>query len=264
MKPTLPETLIHYTERGSGEALVLLHGFGEDHRIWEQLAPALTAYRVILPDLPGTGSSPFDERLSIESMAEAVKELLDAIGIDRCVIIGHSMGGYVALAFAEQWGDRLNGLGLFHSTAYADTDAKKETRQKGIAFIRQHGPLAFLKTTIPNLFAPLEVHDRKAMIEELIRRSDNFSGEALVLYYEAMMKRKDRTDVLRKLACPVLFILGVHDAAIPFQDGLEQTYLPSLSYIHVLRASGHAGMLEEAEKVEKIIKQYLQDLPYLA
>jgi pimeloyl-ACP methyl ester carboxylesterase len=115
--------------------LVLLHGFGEDNRIWNEQSLLADETILFMPNLAGTGGEPAPANWSMEEMAEDVRQQLDDAGIDECVLVGHSMGGYVALAFAEKWPERLLGLGLFHSTAFADTQEKKETRAKGIAFI---------------------------------------------------------------------------------------------------------------------------------
>ena len=96
------------------------------------------------------------------------------------------MGGYVALAFAEKWGEMLEGFGLFHSTAFADSAEKKEVRRKGIQFIERNGPYEFLKTTIPGLFSPASRENKTELIEELLKTAHNFSGAALVSYYVSM------------------------------------------------------------------------------
>jgi pimeloyl-ACP methyl ester carboxylesterase len=172
------------------------------------------------------------------------------------------MGGYVALAFAEKYAERLNGLGLFHSTVYADNEEKIKLRQKGISFIGEHGAFEFLKTSTPNLFSGKTREEKPELIDKLMPTLRNFSAEALVLYYHAMMQRPDRQVVLSKATVPVLFIIGKNDNAVPFQDSLEQCYLPEKAYIHILHGSGHMGMLEEAEKTNEILKSYLLDAVY--
>jgi pimeloyl-ACP methyl ester carboxylesterase len=171
--------------------------------------------------------------------------------------IGHSMGGYVALAFAEKYPEFLKAVGLFHSTAFADTEEKKETRRKGISFIQQHGGPEFLKTTIPNLYAPVTKEVRPELIEQQLAGVNNFSGEALVRYYEAMMQRPDRTEVLRNSKVPVLFIMGRFDTAVPLEDMLKQCHLPKVSYIHILERSGHNGMIEEGPESNKNLSDFI-------
>ena len=150
-KITYQEADLFYHDSGEGEVVVLIHGFAEDREIWSGITAALTDYRVIVPDLPGSGASALSQPLSIESMAEAVTEILKSADIQQAVIIGHSMGGYIALAIAEKHAEMMKALGLFHSSAFADSEEKKNTRRKNIQFIRSHGSYEFLKqSNIPN------------------------------------------------------------------------------------------------------------------
>lgn len=250
-----------YEDSGRGMPVMLVHGFGEDRNIWREQASLLSGgYRVILPDLPGSGESEMIPDLSMEGMAACLNALLDQAGIEQVVLIGHSMGGYIALAFAEMYPDRLRGFGLFHSSAYADSESKKETRRKGIEFIREHGAGAFLKTVTPNLFSPAFREGNQEVVRQLIERGNNFSAAALVLYYESMMARPDRTLILKQTKLPVLFVIGAHDGAVPPEDSLRQSHLPAISYFHWLGASGHMGMLEEPQATNSLLAGFLLDL----
>lgn len=251
---------IFYRENGEGPIVVLLHGFGEDGGIWKNQFDALAGYRLAIPDLPGTGRSEMIDDMSMEGLASAVKDLADqAFGEEKFVLIGHSMGGYITLAFAEKYPELLSGFGLFHSSAFADSEEKKETRRKGIEFIKQNGAFAFLKTATPNLYAPVTKEQRPELVEEHIQSTRQFSPEALTAYYEAMMQRPDRTHILRETPLPVLFILGRHDTAVPPEDGLKQCHLPHRSHVHLFESSGHMGMVEEAEKANEEVGEYLRE-----
>jgi pimeloyl-ACP methyl ester carboxylesterase len=253
---------IFYRTTGKGPVVVLLHGFGEDGSIWSNQYDALNDFQLVIPDLPGSGGSDITADMSMEGMAASVDSLLSNINIDRCTIIGHSMGGYVTLAFAEKYPGKLNGFGLFHSTAYADSEEKKETRRKGIDFIEKNGAFPFLKTSVPNLYSPDTKKESPGLIEQQIKASTNFSGAALVHYYRSMIERPDRTDVLKNSRMPVLFILGKYDVAVQLKDGLEQCTLPELSYIHILESSGHMGMIEEPKRSNQILINYLKNLDH--
>ena len=138
-------------------------------------------------------------------------------------------------------------------------EEKKATRRKGIEFINEHGAFEFLKNTTPNLFSPCKPQMKTPeLIDEQIKTLNNFSAAALVSYYEAMIQRPDRTNILRNSTIPVLFIAGKYDNAVPLSDILKQCHLPSLSYIHILENSGHMGMLEEPEKANLILENFLQ------
>ena len=250
---------IHYTTSGVGLPVVLIHGFAEDSTVWEnQIAFLKNSYKLIIPDLPGTGKSTIlkNERIYVEDYAACIKAILDSENIDRCVMIGHSMGGYISLAFAEKFPERLIAFGLFHSSAYADDAAKIETRRKAIAFIKNNGAEAFLKTSIPGLFFDIKTSEND--IDILVKKGNNFTPEALIQYYEAMIARPDRTILLKNSIPPVLLIIGQHDKAVPFKLSLEQANMPGHSYIHILRNSAHMGMLEERNRSNRILADFLQ------
>ena len=164
-----------------------------------------------------------------------------------------------SLAFIKKYPRYLNAFGLFHSTAYADSEEKKTMRKKGIDFIRKNGTFEFLKTTTPNLFSPISQVKKPRLIDEFIRGLNNFSIPAFVSYYEAMMQRPDTTELLKTTALPVLFVLGEYDNAVPLQDGLKLVHLPEKSYIHILHQSGHMGMLEEEDKSNDLLKKFLSE-----
>lgn len=257
-KFTFRNSEVHYSKTGSGLPVVLLHGFAEDSNIWKGIVQALeNSYQLLLPDLPGSGKSPIINQptAGLEIFAEMVNALLIEEGIDQCVLIGHSMGGYITLAFAEKYPEKLRAFGLFHSSAFADDEEKVETRKKAIKSITENGPMAFLKTSIPGLFRDPESSD--ADIAELLNSGKNFTGEALIQYYEAMINRPDRTKVLQDAKVPVLMILGEHDKAVPFESGLRQTNLATQTHVHIFRQSAHMGMLEEAEKARKVLGEFL-------
>lgn len=250
---------IHYTLIGDGLPVMFVHGFAEDSSVWEkQIAFLKNDYKLIIPDLPGTGQSTIlkNERIYVEDYAAGIKAILDAENIDQCIMIGHSMGGYITLAFAEKYPANLLAFGLFHSSAYADDEAKIEVRRKAIGFIRENGAEAFLKTSIPGLFFDAELS--KDDIDCLLKKGNNFSPAALIQYYEAMIARPDRTILLKDSTTAVLLIIGQHDKAIPFNLSLEQAKMAAHSYIHILRNSGHMGMLEESDKVNSILAEFLQ------
>ena len=252
---------IYYRVQGEGKPVVLLHGFGETGDVWQHQVDFLkNNFRVIVPDLPGSGRSEMTGDMSMEGLAEATRYLVETLEPGRPVtLIGHSMGGYITLAFVEKYARYVNGFGLFHSTAYADTEEKKATRRKGIDFVRQHGAYEFFKTSSPNLFSPLTKQQKPPLVDEFVRGLHNFSPDAVVSYYESMIKRPDRTQMLKTTNLPVLFVIGAHDNAIPVKDMLEQAHLPEKAYIDLLHQSGHMGMLEEVEKSNELLKKFVSE-----
>lgn len=250
---------IFYRINGEGRAVILIHGFGEDGRIWDEMVNSLEKnYRCIVPDLPGSGISEAWEskNISIADYAEAIHQIVEDEQLKDFCMIGHSMGGYVTLAYADAYPQRLTGIGLFHSTALADAEEKKESRKKAIAFIQENGPLKFLQTSIPGLFAP--EHSNLQALKQLLDQASSFSGETLIQYYTAMMQRKDLTKVLVNSNIPVLLIAGIDDQAIPFEQSLKESSLAAETHFHVLRYTAHMGMMEEPEKAIDILANYLQ------
>ena len=250
---------IHYSIYGSGKAVMLIHGFGEDSTIWEaQIDFLQNKYLLIVPDLPGSGKSEMlqNENVEMAEFATVMKAILEQEKITTCCMLGHSMGGYITLAFAEKYPEALNALGLAHSSAYAYNEAKKVIRKKAIKFIAENGSNAFLKASIPNLF--YDTITSKEDIDALIEKGANFLPEVLIQYYHAMITRTDKTAILSTFSKPVLFIIGLYDQVVPFTKSMEQTHLPSISYIHIMRKSAHMSLIEEREKCNKILGEFLQ------
>ncbi|UEG48495.1 alpha/beta hydrolase [Ferruginibacter lapsinanis] len=256
---TYNNAIVSYKTIGAGTTVMLLHGFGEDSEIWKhQISYLQKNFHLIIPDIPGSGSSALIPDADIDTYAEVMKAILDIEKINQCVMVGHSMGGYITLAFAEKYSEYLKSFALFHSSAFADSEEKKQTREKAIAFIMANNAYNFLKTSIPGLFRFQEGPNALTpCINELIEKGKNFTAAALIQYYRAMIGRPDRTDILRKTSLPVLFVIGEFDNAIPLESSLKQCYIPNKSHIHILHNSGHMGMLEETEKTNSILFKFL-------
>lgn len=251
---------LRYRVRGQGQPVVLVHGFGEDHRIWDlQSAQLEQRFRLVLPDLPGSGTSELNSDVSMENLAEALHAVLQEEKIDSVVMLGHSMGGYATLAFAEKYPGMLKAFGLVHSTSYADNEEKKQTRRKGIEFIRTHGVPEFFKATMANLFSSHTKELNPGLVEALVNQYKDMSADALVAYYEAMMLRPDRQEVLKNFNRPILFLAGEQDTTIPYEHVKQQSRLPLLSYLHVLHLSGHMGMWEEANETGFILEEFIKN-----
>jgi pimeloyl-ACP methyl ester carboxylesterase len=255
------DAIIFYRTIGMGKTVVLLHGFAEDGEIWDNQVNFLkNHFRLIIPDLAGSGKSDLVRGANIETYADIIKEIVDieCPDADPVTLIGHSMGGYITLAFAEKYPKLLDSFGLFHSTAFADSEEKKQVREKAIDFINDKGPALFLKTSTPALFTKKFAEKFPEQVEALVERGKKFTAEALVQYYKAMMSRPDRTDVLKTFDKPILFIIGEFDNAIPLQSSLQQCYLPMQSHLNLLERSAHMGMLEEAGKSNQVLLKFLQ------
>ncbi len=272
---------IAYTIYGEGVPVILLHGFGEDSSIWNRQVDFLQQHcKLIVPDLPGTDSSQWIDvngqwsmvnravnsltidhsplPPSIDHLADSIYELLLQENISSCYLLGHSMGGYITLALAEKYPTLLKGFGLIHSTAFADSEEKKKNRIRGIEMMEQYGGHSFLRTTIPNLFGEKFKETDSTAINQLIEQAKTFSTVSLQAYYYAMMKRPDRSHVLKSNPLPVLFVMGTEDVAAPLNDVLQQSHLPLISYIHILDGNGHMGMWESTDRMNQLLLSFIQ------
>lgn len=254
--------MISYSIIGKGMPFLLLHGFGEDGSVFYPIATALEEDACfIIPDLPGSGLSAaaitLHNHWAMDDFAAVMLALMQYENFDRFLMAGHSMGGYITLAMAEKHPDILLGIGLIHSTAYADSEEMKKNRLRSIAFIEKFGAAKFLSQTTPNLFGEAFRREQSARLANHITIFSVFSNEALIAYYDGMMKRPDRTTVLSTIKKPVLFIIGVEDKAVNLEESLKQSHLPSDSQITVFEKIGHMGMIEHPLGTINALKQFL-------
>ncbi|MEI8074079.1 MAG: alpha/beta hydrolase [Bacteroidota bacterium] len=260
---------IAYRVIGKGIPVVLIHGFGEDSKIWDKQIDFLSSHcQLIVPDLPGSGNSELiiekdldrvtDASISIDDYAAILHAILTAENKTNCIMLGHSMGGYITLSFAENYPEKLSKFGLVHSTAWADSDEKKLNRLKGIELMDTYGAAPFLKNTIPNLFSSSFKKEHIAMVSMLIDASQLFSTAACKQYYRAMMNRPDRTSVLKGNLTPILFVIGTEDVAAPMNDLLPQIQLPTHPTVHILEGVGHMGMWEATEQLNRFLLDFIE------
>ena len=257
-KINFKERKINYSSRGKGAPIVFLHGFCEDSSVWDDFISVFKSKKIIRIDLPGFGGSEPMTNPSVELFADVVKSVLDHLEIRKCTLIGHSMGGYVSLAFAKKYESSLNGLGIFHSFPYADSEEKKAGRVKSIEFIKKNSHFHYVKQLFPNLFPSAFLSSNNFLVNKMIHRASSFPQAGIIGGLKLMMNRPDNSDVLKKINCPVLFIIGKDDEVVPFDKSMEQTALPDVAHIHVLEGVGHMGMFEATKETRKIIKQFVK------
>jgi pimeloyl-ACP methyl ester carboxylesterase len=228
---------------------MLLHGFPASGELWDGVFFQLSQqFTVLIPDIPGAGNSRLEgEVATMEQLATIVPAILDDAGIERCVLAGHSMGGYISVAAAELFPERLSGLFFVHSTALADDEAKKEKRAKSIALIRKGGREEFIRGMIPALFEENYRNAHPDIINQMKEEGLKLPTESMIAFYTAMMNRPDRTEVLRDAIFPVGWALGESDSTIPWQSCLQQSTLPRVNFIELYEQCGHMSMLERPE-----------------
>ncbi len=235
------------------KTLVLLHGHGLDDTIWDNLDLILNdSFVVIRPNI-----SLFTFCKSVEDYADELYRFLSNANIRKCTLIGHSMGGYISLAFAERYPNMLQGLGLLHSTATADNESKIHQRNQTIDLIRNYGTSSFIKNTAGNLFGERYKQTFPEKMQAHIRFFSKLSEAALIAGIQAMKIRPDRSEVLKNIDVPVLMIFGMEDKFIPFEEGMDLSLLPKVCYPFVLAEAGHMGMVERPDATARMIHWFM-------
>lgn len=253
---------IHYSDSGEGEVIVLLHGYLETSEVWNGFADnMLQRFRVILIDLPGSGlSDVFGEIHSMEFMAEAIKELIDYLGLKKVFMTGHSLGGYVTLAFLELFPERLSGYCLFHSQPFPDSQAALDKREREIEIVKTGKKNLIYPENVTRMFATsnLEKFSDALKISKAI--ASKITGEGIIAVLNGMMIRPSRLSYMEEGKVPCLWILGLMDNYIPCELIQKQVRLPSNARIVILKKSGHMGFIEEEENSLKAITEFVKDV----
>lgn len=250
---------ISFSDTGKGRVVVLLHGFLGSQRIWEQAIANLSkSYRVIAIDLPGHGESDcFGYVHSMELIAKSVKSVMDGLRLKKYVIIGHSMGGYAGLAFADLFPDNLKGLCLFHSSAYADSEDKKRDRTRSIKVVKANHRI-FTTEVIKNLFANKNIKYLKTEIAFAQKIASHVTKRSIIASLEGMKDRSNRDVVLGMVQYPVMMVIGEHDNVLPKEQLLEQAVLIQNKHLLYLEQDGHMGFLESPKQTHKALRKFLR------
>lgn len=253
-------TALRISDSQQGETvLVLLHGYLESLEIWEDFAKLLSPhYRILAIDIPGHGISEVKSEVhTMEFVADVLRGVLDLKQISRCFVAGHSMGGYVAEAFAAKYPERLQGLILFHSSPYADNDSKKEDRRREIEMIRHDKKELIAQLFAPKGFAPHNRDRLKSRIEQLQELISLTDDDGIIALLNGMSERKDMNDMMRQLKAPQLFIFGKYDEFIPMERAETLIQAHPQAEIAWLENSGHMGFLEEPDASAEIIRSFI-------
>ena len=248
--------MIYFQDRGNGpRILVLIHGFCENQQIWDDVAATLARkHRVLTLDLPGFGKSDsLPDGFGLNEVAAALWQWVETMQLARPVVVGHSLGGYVALAMAEQQRHALGGLVLFHSTAAADSPEKKENRNKVIDFVKRNGVDPFIDSFVPALFARPD-HPAVATAEKICRATKQ---ETLLAYTAAMRDRPERLNLLANLESPVLLLAGARDAIVPLASLQKQAETLKNGHLDELEGVGHMGMFEAPDQSCRALDRFM-------
>ena len=250
---------VHFDDQGTGGAVVLLHGFLESMEMWDHLTMNLAkTFRVIRIDLPGHGKSEvYNQDLTMEIMACWVKAVLDHLKVEKCVMVGHSMGGYVTLEFAGRYPDMIQGFALFHSHASADTEEARENRSRTINIVKLD-KAGFIKEFIPDLFTEENAVRFADEIELLQKSASKTPPQGIIAALEAMRDRTSKIELLLNAKVPVLFIAGKEDKRIPVQNVMAQAILPAHAEVLILGNVGHMGFIESREKTLDMLRCFIK------
>jgi pimeloyl-ACP methyl ester carboxylesterase len=261
MSPGSLPDILPYTDRGRGEPVVFLHGFPLDRRMWAAQAAELSDhYRVIAPDLRGFGQSRRSDPFTIESLADDTHLFLEQLAANPCVLVGLSMGGYVALAYASKYPDDLRGLILVDTKAEADTPQAREGRAKMIDLARASGAGAVAEQMLPKMLSGGTQKTRPEVVKTLRSMMTDCSPQTIEYALAAMRDRPDRSGELAGIKVPTLVIVGDADAITP-PDVAERMHkaIPG-STLEVVRGAGHMSPMEQPEQVNRAIERFLASL----
>jgi len=238
---------VNFRSEGEGTPVILLHGYLESLHIWDNFADELKHFfRIITVDLPGHGKSGIiNSTHRMELMADAVLAVADFLAIDKFIPVGHSMGGYVTLALAEKAMERLLGFCLFHSTPFADSEEKKENREREIDLVKQGKKELIVNINISKAFADDNLDFFEA---EIIRAKEialNTPDEGIIAALQGMKLRPDRTAIIEQSPVPVLWIAGKKDNYIDYNFIQSKASLLKNGKLLTIENAGHMGFIEE-------------------
>ncbi|HPQ33703.1 MAG TPA: alpha/beta hydrolase [Tenuifilaceae bacterium] len=252
---------VNFSDNGKGKAVVFLHGYLESIEIWSDFVETFyKKFRVVLVDLPGHGKSTVNnDSVSMDEMANAVNEVLNHLGISKVVLVGHSMGGYVTLAFANRFPEKVKGIVLFHSHPNPDPPQKLASRLSDIEKVSSGFLAKIVEASIPNLYA----NENVKRFEEYVARSKSIalktSAKGVVAALSGMVNRDDRNDVIEKISSPVLIIFGRKDNLIPSDAAEKIVQKHPASRVCWLENSGHMGFIEERNQATAAIASFLTE-----
>lgn len=242
---------LHFEESGAGETVVFLHGFLESTEMWKSLGFAPRC-RCILIDLPGHGKSPVVEDASMPEMAAAVMSVLKKLNAGDYTVIGHSMGGYVALELLRT-DPQCHRVVMLNSNPWPDDEAKRRDRER-VANLVLHHKKQFIYEAIPHLFKQPEAHETE--VRTLIQEACHMKPEGIAAAALGMGKRSDHTDTARAAGKHVLILQGLDDTVAPV-DRMRDTGLPQTAEYHELTDCAHMAHIEQAEVTREIINRFL-------
>lgn len=253
---------IHYTDRGHGSVVILIHGYLETSEIWGSFAIRLAErLRVIAVDLPGHGKSDiFDTVHTMEFMAALITALMDHLNIEKGFITGHSMGGYVTLALADLFPSRLSGFCLFHSHPFADTPETVIKRKGEIDLVKKGKKDLFFPVSVNKMYATENLNRFHEKVLHSKEVASSIPAKGIIAVLKGMIKRPERLNVVESGKVPSLWLLGGRDNYIDSEAILKRVQIPENAKVIILKHSGHMGFIEEEDLSLKVIAEFINNL----
>lgn len=252
---------IAYDDAGEGRPIVFIHGFPHHRKLWAPQLRALAGHRrAIALDLPGFGESDMPERFAIDAWAEQLATFLDALDIDRAVVAGLSMGGYIALAFWRLHRDRVHALVLADTRAGADSEEGKAKRRETIALARTEGPTAVARAMLPGMVGKTTREREPSVVAAMRAMMESASVDAIVGASEAMMQRADSTDLLATIDVPTLIIVGEEDALTPPKEARAMHEGIRGSRLEIIPAAGHVSNVERPAAFNHVLAEFVDSM----
>jgi 3-oxoadipate enol-lactonase len=253
---------IFYEALGSGPALVLLHAFPADHRMWMPVAEMLaTRYHVIVPDLRAHGRSQVGSApATMDKHAADVLNICRDAGIERAVFAGVSIGGYALFEFIRRHHERVTALILSDTRAPADSDGVRANRFKSIEDAKRFGPEPFIETSLSRLLGETTRRNRPDLVERVREMASSMSAARIAAIQEGMAARPDSTSLLPAIEVPTLLLFGEEDVVTPHSDGEALKRGIRNSALHIIGKAGHLAVLEQQEQCGRLIRQFCERL----
>jgi pimeloyl-ACP methyl ester carboxylesterase len=255
---------IHYEDSGLGKAVILIHGYLESVKVWEQLSGHLAkSFRVVAIDLPGHGESDsISETNTMEIFAGSIRAVLDFLGITKGFLVGHSMGGYATLGFFRMFPEYLSGYCLFHSHPFADPPEVIEKRLKNISMIEEGKKDEMIPGFVHGLYAAANLELLKDRVEKSVKIGSATSGATIIADLRGMMERSSQVHLIEEGKVPFLWILGTMDSHIDHIAIQKNIKLPANARVEVLNRSGHMGFIEEEDLSVKYLTEFARSLSF--
>jgi pimeloyl-ACP methyl ester carboxylesterase len=255
---------IHFTDLGKGSVIVLIHGYLESLKVWENFARKLSEdFRVVSVDLPGHGKSDiYGEIHTMDFFAGVLSKLLEYLDIPKAFLTGHSLGGYVTLAFADIYPQKLFGYCLFHSHPFADSPEALKKRDREIKFVKAGKKDLMYPENVSKMFAETNLDKFKTEFLRSKQIASEISGEGIIAVLNGMMIRPSRLSVMEDGRVPCLWVLGLMDNYIKSDTIILKVNLPQNAEVVILKNSGHMGFVEEEALSAIVITDFVKQITY--